>query len=789
MGKKRYMKDAEEINKLRNFAKSFLNLKLENVDEEFGDVIDRSNSTIESVAGGTRQLSTDEARKIAERLFCLTKEKNCSKHIFEILNKLLRDFLSYYESESYLTKIFDEEKIEEDSTSKSATKYHYSNLPSCGDKKVIREYLLDEIKEKIEKNAIVFMSGIPGTGKSFIANVVAHKYYGCDEYSVAIWIECQNRNLIFDDFIMSILSAFDVENACTLSSDEKVKCAQIYLLHNKAIIVIDNIDSVTNVLEQTKIFSFFSEKISNDTIVIITSKLKINGYKNIINTYRFLEVQIGEFKLPEWRQLFDIYSQSRDDIRNAEKLLPDLPEKIYKIGKGNPYVMTQVLFSVIEKILMGSDFTKIENNYLSDLDNKSYKKILNESIIDLPDDCIRLLVTLSLFVIPESADLLNKISGIEAVDKNGFTVLGSDLALSILKCYNYRLLDQDVSDGRVKYSLQEMIRPIINSKLKNEPKKYQAIIERWIQHYTELVLKIGFCFNDFKRLEELDDGSNHEIDNIVYLLEYCEREKRWSDFYTISENTKYFFYTRGISGNGKDSIHYRRAIAARHCQNYVAEFDSLLYYCNVSCKSKVWTDVDECFVRIEELKNTIKDIPRTSILKYCYTRALYYFFSDRADEDKAIKLFKSYEEDIKKTLYQHGRDNINMLISQYNPQEIDMFIHDYVASLRWHCECIYSLLSKNPEKFDGVDIISEVDNLIDESMELASKVNFERAIVHNQLIRIKFRIFLNHDSEKIPELFNFLNSYTQIINDDAMYQNEYKALNEKYRELIGGTGR
>ena len=767
---------------LRDYVKNSLEITSTEIEEKVADAISMSEKTIQNICSGLRDFKWNEAKKVARFFFELCKD---NKDVdISVLKRLLYDFLLHsaitdaeadidqktvlalMESITGSPYVDDEEKINK------VNRHSYSNLPKpVFSGSIIREKKINDIISLIKNGKIIFLSGFPGTGKTFVANAVAHKLYDADE-CVAIWISCSSGNVSYNAIISIILATYNLQNAGNLSREEKEQYAQKCLSEGKSIIVIDGFENVEGKNEKEKIFAFLSKNSSENTIILITCNQRISFYRDIIERpYLFCEVPVENFTLDEWKRLSKSYSESRSDICEAKKIIPDLDEYVFSLCKGNPFLMTHVLSSVAEKILTGVGYTKIKNEYnLSDVDPKSYNTVLRKSILDLSDNSVKILVSLSLFVSPISLQVLSQVSGLSGVDLDGNLIDNSDLSISILKCHNLFLIDRYFSNSNVMFSIAEMVRPIIENERILHKDEYSKIVYNWISYYINFSQTIGFCFDDFNRLSALDKDQNaREIDNIIVLLEYCEREEMWREYYTVSENTKYFFYTRGISGEGKRSVHYRRANAARNLKDYKSEFESLLYHCNVSCKTKSMDSVPDCFIRMDEILSNGVVIPNNSLLKYKYIKALYSYFSN--DIEAALVLFEEYEREIKERMMDCQVDKL--------------IIHDYVASLRWHCECVYSSLS-NRSTDDLIFSVKKVYKMLDEAVTLAQSVNFERAIVHSIIIRIKFFMLTNRDIEEICELIKSLDNYTNVIKNDALYTREYNNILKKYNMAIKG---
>lgn len=794
MGKrKRKNKTTKTFVILRHYVSEISEENLTDIDLKLAPEIGLGEKTIQSISRGDRDFKWGEAKKVAKYFETLCKDKDTVN--IEVLRKLMYDFLLNYGTLDADAEV--NEKIvtdflitllgcpvdNMDTASKiKAEAICYNNLPENsynGD--IIRKNIVKTIDRTLKEKRIAFLSGFTGNGKSFIASIFVKTLYDCleDGAKYAIWVDCRKGGAMqFNDFLTRILLAFQIENVGNLSIIDKEDSAKRHLRENRIMLVIDGFENIRTLKDKHAILNFISSTMHRNSIFIITCKERLSYYRDIIESpNRFGEIKINCFTMEEWKILLNIYSSFRNDIAEAVDSTPEIETYVFNLCKGNPYLMTHVLASVSEKILKGISFNKIKEDYeLLEIDKKSYNTVLDKSIRELSDNCKNLLVTLSFFVSPVPLSVLVMVSGLEGVDEDGNLIEGSDIDVAISDCHNLYLIDRYVpnSGNRIKFFLPDMLRTIMNSVLKEKHNHYLDIVNRWVAYYVEYSKKIGFCFDDFDRLTLLDnDVNSREIDNIIYLLNYCESEQRWKDFYTISENTKYFFYTRGISGEGKNSIHYRRSLAAHNLKDYVAEFNSLVYHCNVACKSKSWKDIAECFGRIEELCKMVDNIPHRNLLKYQYIKALYAFFHKNIED--ALIFFADYKEKIETILSKCKSDKI-----------IDkMILHDYIASLRWYSECLY--LSINDEHDHKVSnaTIEQAFTMLNKAIKLADGLNFERAIVHSKLIQVKFYLNIMQNIDNAGKLLKELEKYKSTIKNDAMYNHEYQTLIEQYNSRGG----
>lgn len=766
---------AKHYKTLRNYLKDALDTSVTVLEGDIAQELGLSDKSVQSMSRGNRAFSWVEAKTIAMFLI-----KQCEKNEDidkTVCKRLLSAFLlscahadQNSEADHNTVNKLLAPYFGTDSNENSRMKHPvngFSNLPQWArGNTIIRNHYLDDIKKGAEANQILFLSGFPGTGKSFIAVAAVDSFTNdlAGGYRYVIWNSATSKTkLSFNDLLTNILNAFHFSNTANLSHSEKVECTVKCLSTERAAIVVDGFEHI-DASEQRDILIFLADRAPRNDLVIVTSDVRFSSFKDMRQYVgRFHEIEVDKFNYKEWKTLASKLGASQNDILMAMRNCPELIEYIYTLGKGNLKFMLHGLASAAGKLLEGISFDKIKTYHLPDLVSGSYELALERSFEDLADNDRCLLAALSLFAAPVPLNVLSPVSGLGGIDSDGNLQEDSVLAKSISKCRDLYLLDSDCSNGRATFSLS-MMQPIMDSELKKNRSRYENIIERWLNHYIQLTNDMGLCYNDFFKLNLLD--TDRDIDNIRALLDFCDREQRWQEFYTVSENTRYYFYTRGISGQGKNSIHYRRAYAAQILGRPVDEFTSLLYHCNVASKTKSQEGIDECFDRLDKLQKSTPDIPALDQLKYRYVRALYTF--SMGNYVDAHGIFEEYESEVAKII----KDGREIFLDK-------MTLHDYCASLRWHSECLYSLADNETDKDKLFDITDKVDALLDKALELAEKTNFDRATVHSKLIRTKFYYYLLSDRDRAQEVFRTLKPYEQVIEKDASYRQTYYLLQGK----------
>ena len=405
----------------------------------------------------------------------------------------------------------------------------------------------------------------------------------------------------------------------------------------------------------------------------------------------------------EWENLAMSMAESNQDVRHAIDIDKSLIKWIYEIKSTEPSTLQKMLIHVSRRIQSGGDPTLIKMNYLKKDSTLIFDGRKTEEIFcGLSENAQKVLVTPSLFTYPLTIREIYELTHIPSLDEyDDGPADNSELNSTIEECKDYLLLNVQWNQEKQKnfciiaFDMKEFI----NKKITSKDNFFNNIVLSWAQYCISQTQDLDMCFDNFDLLNKLDSNSSTDSLNITIIqkvLHLCEKRQLWEVFYKLSLNTRYYFYNRGISGSGKNSIHYRRALAAKKICKPECEYEALLYFCNICSKTKELEGIEEAFNRLEEL-HTNHNIPITMRCKYFYVKGLYYFSQNNFKE--ANVMFDTYLDMIVQD------ETFEILHNNKN------VYYDYLTTKRWKSDCLCCLTENgavSPNKyFDEIETLAQ----------------------------------------------------------------------------------
>jgi len=627
---------------------------------------------------------------------------------------------------------------------------------------VERTDIIRGLLEAINSGKIVYVTGLTGVGKSHMVANFADKYIKNLENNcqIVLWLEDNSKSLTFDNMIATILNLFNHPNLSVMDVEERKAATTRHLSSQKLILVLDNFESIQKD-EKAKIIRYILDNRTSEMITFITSKKKMRAEYNVSkNAGSFKHYTISPLGDTQYDEFIKILSDDNPDIKNALEVEPNLKNFAFEITNGNAYGTQLLLAKISSKIMLGQNLDKIREDYKSeevfDLAPEEVNEWLaNSAYTELLPAEKSLVKALSLFAVPVTLDRILEVAGLEN---------DSILQEGLEKCVNFNLILESIKDREIKFSLPPVLRPVLQKIVRDDLDS--IIIQNWIVHIRSITDGLGLCYNDITRLDKLDSDKNaKESENIKLALKFCRLYNRYEDFYHIAEGARYYFYTRGISGRGKRSIHYFRWKAAKKIGNIKKEFYSLLYHCNVASKMRDFETMEECFERARQIMTEHSDeISTVNQLKHEYIKALYHLNINNLPT--ANLLFENYGVAAKKLI----NDPSSLQDNHYKN-----LLHDYSAYLRWSAECLFRMAQSEDDKAKK----ERLGNNAIEKLNKAIELGFDRSIAYSHLRIAMIQIEIFDCKEEATESYEKLDEYAEVVANDAQYSEWCNVLKER----------
>ena len=519
-----------------------------------------------------------------------------------------------------------------------------------------------------------------------------------------------------------------------------------------SILVVDNFETVKD--DELRRFIF---ELPQTCKVILTSKINREACieAGVIKTQNFQcinDFPIPSFTEKEWYSLFELICDSTRIIKEWAKRfekekLNEIVNVIFRELGGIPFPFERVLTQIAEKGLI--DITKIKQLVTTVVKGTGgYERVISYSWkrITRQSQAALMAAALSGYLSYINFIQLSSISGLLAYDDENSAEYGSELDVAVDQCLNYKLIDKDTSGICTRYYLPAMVYRYVINIVQNDQqikRDFSNVIDNWISFYKNKTQKIGMCYNNTEIMREFD--SINQKESLQFVLDYCYSNSLYNDYVNISNNMRYFFYTRSIWKVGDNCVHIKRAYAAHQCGDYISELEAYVYYINIASKYRQFLGIEKYIKRVEEIieSHSIRQSAPETYFRYKHTMGLYYYHND--DFQIALSIWKDILKD-------------PIITSE---------IHDIDAAKRWYTKCLIKC-TENPNITD-IDLISEISHLLAE----ARAHNFERAIIDFTLMLVMIYTLENHRLQAKELLFD--DEIKELIDktNDVLYKVKY----------------
>lgn len=634
-------------------------------------------------------------------------------------------------------------------------------------KYILRQSLEDEIVEFLnnESENYQVISGLGGMGKSslifsVLSKIINGKINLGKTVDSIIWVTDSYNpgDLSIDKLVDEINAVYGSASSTQIytgSDLEKREMAKKHLNLNRnmlSVLVIDNFETVKD--NELRRFIF---ELPQTCKVILTSKINRdaciqNGVIKTQNSQCINDFPIPTFTKEEWYYLFNTICVSVDKIKDwARKFdkerLDQIIDMIYVELGGIPFPFERILTQIAEKQL--TDVSRIKKLIKATIkESGGYDRMISYSWDKLKraSQAVLISAALSGYLSYINFVQLSSISGLQSYDDKNSAEIGSALDKAVEECLNYNLIDKDISSAEIRYYLPAIVYRYVINKVQNDANiknNFLDIITNWIEFYIIRTQKIGMCYDDTEKMRDFD--SVYQKEALQFVLDYCYSNSLYKDYVIISNNMRYFFYTRSIWEVGDKCIHIKRAHAAREYGDSISEMEAYVYYINIASKYRQFDGIEEYINRVQQIiriENVEEKFPE-SFFRYNHALGLYYYHSD--DFPEALKIWKTL---------------LTKPITTNN-------IHDIDAAKRWYTKCLmkcidqFELVNSDPE--------TEISNLLAEAREH----NFERAIIDYTLMLVKIYSQISNHSKSKELLYN--DEITSLIEktNDVLYKAKY----------------
>lgn len=624
--------------------------------------------------------------------------------------------------------------------------------------------IIQFLKNETENYQII--SGLGGMGKSSLIFSVLSKILNGEielgkTVDSIIWAtDSYNPGDLDVNKLIDEINAVYGDSASTQvytgSDMEKRETAKKHLNLSRnalAILVVDNFETV----KDAELGRFIFE-LPRTCKVILTSKINRDACieSGVIITQNFQcinDFQLPQFSWDEWNALFSVIQTSVVKIGewskrfNNNTLIIEILRVVYSELGGIPFPFERIMTQIAEKRL--TDVSKIKKLISSTVKGTGgYDRMISYSWNQMEKNSQIVLISAALggFLSYLNFIQLSSISGLDNYENEDSPEIGSPLNIAVEQCLNYKLMESDTTNDPTKYYLPAIVYRYVINMVQNDDsvkQEFSQVISNWITYYIDKTKSIGMCYNDTEKMREFD--SVYQKEALQFVLDYCYNNAMYSEYVIISDNMRYFFYTRSIWEVGENCVHIKRAHAAHECGDVLSELEAYVYYINIASKYRQFEHIEMYIQKAKAivLSNQIEVEHPEAYFRFQHTMGLYLFHKGELAD--ALQTWKTMlDEPI-----------------------ITSNIHDIDAAKRWYTKC----LMKCADQPDCVPINleAEISALLDE----ARSHNFERAIIDYTLMLVKiFAQNGQHDKSKAllhkPEMADLIDK-----TNDVLYKAKY----------------
>jgi tetratricopeptide (TPR) repeat protein len=548
----------------------------------------------------------------------------------------------------------------------------YANLPApTYSQFVMREAPYAEILDGLrQRSSLVLISSLGGMGKTSLAREVAARSLSGDtpDVDAVVWASDKDRpgTTNLSVVLNEIARTLDYPGLTQFTTDEKRYEVEQLLRRQKVLLIIDNFETITDdaLLEWVL-------RLPEPSKAIITTREYRREFRSS------WPIDLSGMTDTEARLLID----ERLRMLKIEKLVEDRAqlEPLITATGGNPKAIELALGLIkYERRSLPQVIDTLHaarGELFDDLFGRAW------SLLD--ETARRVLLALTLFPASASHDALAITAAIGA--------LAFDRAVDMLADLSLFDLHHVSIQSHPRYALHPLVRAFAREKLAEQPGFEADARERWVDWYCELAALVGFCWDDLRRLDQLD--AEHETLHAAIMWTFAHQQ--YTKTIALIEGVRYYYNVRGL-WDERLTINLLRAEAAQQVGDHRNEALALAHHVEIRSKQGNLDEAAHYHAQLGAFAAS-DELPDTVVFEIQHALALY----ARACGDLATA------EQLWRQLLERSRR---------------MGGQSYVVNRRWLATCRY-------QQGD----LAEARQLYRESLEDARQIGDQRSVVGNML--------------------------------------------------------
>jgi LuxR family glucitol operon transcriptional activator len=546
----------------------------------------------------------------------------------------------------------------------------YANLPApTYSQFVMREAPYAEILDGLrQRSSLVLISSLGGMGKTSLAREIAARSLSGDmpDIDAVVWVSDKDRpgTTNLSVVLNEIARTLDYPGLTQFTAEEKRYEVEQLLRRQKVLLIIDNFETITDdaLLEWVL-------RLPEPSKAIITTREYRREFRSS------WPIDLSGMTDTEARLLID------ERLRMLKIVVDDRAqlEPLIAATGGNPKAIELALGLIkyerrsLQQVIDGLYTARGE--LFDDLFSRAW------SLLD--ETARRVLLALTLFPASASHATLAITAAIGALAFDRAADMLADLSLFDLQPVNIQ--------SHPRYVLHPLVRAFAREKLMEQPGFEADARERWVDWYCQLAAQVGFCWDDLRRLDQLD--AEHET--LHAAISWTFAHQQYAKTIALIEGVRYYYNVRGL-WDDRLTINLLRAQAAQRLGDQSNEALALAHHVEIRSKQGSMDEAARYHAQLVAI-TAADDLPDRVVFEIQHARALY----ARACGDLATA------EQLWRELLECSR----RLGGQ-----------NYVVNRRWLATCRY-------QQGD----LAEARQLYRESLEDARQIGDQRSVVGNML--------------------------------------------------------